>query len=65
MSFLHFECDEYWGKMGFLESAYAKVVCSDLSSRLNMSGWYNIPADHMSVWDIDILKTGMKHSNSS
>ena len=51
--------------MGFLESAYAKLVCSDLSSRLNMRGWYNIPADHMSVWDIDILKTGMKHSNSS
>src|SRR5688500_5705742 len=30
VSFLHFESDE-WGGMAFLESAYAKLVCSDLS----------------------------------
>ena len=59
VSFLHFESDE-WGGMGFLESADAKLVCSDLSSKLNMMGWYNIPVDHISVWDNDILKTGKK-----
>ncbi len=57
VSFLHFESDE-WGGMAFLESADAKLVCSDLSSKLNMMGWYNIPVDHISVWDNDILKTG-------
>ena len=59
VSFLHFESDE-WGGMEFLESADAKLVCSDLSSRLNMMGWYNVPVDHISVWDNDILKTGKK-----
>jgi len=28
VSFLHFESDE-WGGMAFLESAAAKLVCSD------------------------------------
>ena len=60
VSFLHFESDE-WGEMAFLESADAKLVCSDLSSNLNMMGWYNVPVDHISVWDNDILKTGKKH----
>ena len=60
VSLLHFESDE-WGGMAFLESADAKLVCSELSSKLNMSGWYNVPADHISVWDNDILKTGKKH----
>ena len=23
--------------------------------------WYNVPVDHISVWDNDILKTGKKH----
>ena len=59
VSFLHFESDE-WGGMAFLESANAKLVCSDLSSKLNIMGWYNIPVDHISVWDNDILKTGKK-----
>ena len=59
VSFLHFESDE-WGGMAFLESADAKLVCSDLSSRLNMMGWYNVPVDHISVWDNDILKTGKR-----
>jgi len=38
VSFLHFESDE-WGGMAFLESANAKLACSDLSSKLNMMGW--------------------------
>ena len=59
VSFLHFESDE-WGGMEFLESANAKLVCSELSSRLNMMGWYNVPVDHLSVWDNDILKTGKR-----
>lgn len=59
VSFLHFESDE-WGGMEFLESADAKLVCSDLSSSLNMMGWYNVPVDHLSVWDNDILKTGKR-----
>ena len=57
VSFLHFESDE-WGGMALLESADAKLVCSDLSSKLNMMGWYNVPIDHLSVWDNEILKTG-------
>jgi len=59
VSFLHFESDE-WGGMEFLESADAKLVCSDLSSKLNIMGWYNVPVDHISVWDHDILKTGKR-----
>lgn len=59
VSFLHFESDE-WGGMAFLESVGAKLVCSDLSSKLNMMGWYNVPVDHISVWDGDILKTGKR-----
>ncbi|MDR4513004.1 MAG: hypothetical protein MRJ93_15015 [Nitrososphaeraceae archaeon] len=59
VSFLHFESDE-WGGMAFLESASAKLVCSDLSSKLNIMGWYNVPVDHISVWDNDILKTGKR-----
>jgi hypothetical protein len=42
--------------MEFLESADTKLVCSDLSSKLNMIGWYNVPVDHISVWDNDIFK---------
>ena len=25
-----------------------------------MMGWYNVPVDHISVWDNDILKTGKR-----
>jgi flavorubredoxin len=32
VAFLHFESDE-WGGMAFLDSADAKLVCSDLSSK--------------------------------
>lgn len=35
VAFLHFESDE-WGGMEFLDSADAKLVCSDLSSKLNL-----------------------------
>lgn len=59
VSFLHFESDE-WGGMQFLDSANAKLVCSDLSSKLNLAGWYNVPIDHISCWDNEILKTGKK-----
>jgi flavorubredoxin len=56
VSLLHLKSDE-WGGITFLESADAKLVCSDLSSKLNMMGWYNIPVDNISFWDNDILKT--------
>jgi len=60
VAFLHFESDE-WGGMKFLESANAKLVCSDLSSKLNLTGWYNVPVDHISFWDNETLKTGRRH----
>ena len=60
VAFLHFESDE-WGGMAFLESADAELVCSDLSSKLNLTGWYNIPADHTSFWDNEVLNTGRRH----
>src|SRR5687767_5012652 len=59
VSFLHYESDE-WGGMAFLDSADAKLVCSDLSSKLNLTGWHNVPVDHMSFWDNETLKTGKK-----
>jgi hypothetical protein len=39
------------GGMVFLDSTVAKLVCSDLSSELNLTGWYSIPVDHISFWD--------------
>jgi flavorubredoxin len=36
-AFLHFESDE-WGGTEFLKSPKAKLVCSDLSSKLNLTG---------------------------
>lgn len=59
VTFLHFESDE-WGGMAFLDSSDAKLVYSDLSSKLNMTGWYNIPCDHIAFWDNEVLKTGRK-----
>lgn len=59
VSLLHFESDE-WGGMAFLESVDAKLVCSDLSSKLNLTGWYNVPANHISFWDNEVLKTGKR-----
>ena len=59
IAFLHFESDE-WGGMEFLKSPKVKLVCSDLSSKLNLTGWYNVPCDHISFWDNEILKTGKR-----
>jgi len=59
VAFLHFESDE-WGGMQFLKSPKAKLVCSDLSSKLNLMGWYNVPADHISFWDNEVLKIGKR-----
>jgi len=47
VAFLHFESDE-WGGMAFLDSADARLVCSDLTSKLNLTGWHNVPVDHIS-----------------
>jgi flavorubredoxin len=47
VAFLHFESDE-WGGMEFLKAPKAKLLCSDLSSKINLTGWYNVPADHIS-----------------
>ncbi len=46
--------------MQFLKSPKARLVCSDLSSKLNLTGWYNIPVDHISFWDNEVIKTGKK-----
>lgn len=59
VAFLHFESDE-WGGMEFLKCPKAKLVCSDLSSKLNLTGWYNMPLDHISFWDNETLKTGKR-----
>ena len=59
VAFLHFESDE-WGGMGFLKTPNARLVCSELSSRLNLTGWYNVPVDHLSFWDNEVLKTGKR-----
>jgi len=59
VAFLHFESDE-WGGMEFLKAPKAKLVCSDLSSKLNLTGWYNMPADHISFWDNETLTTGKR-----
>jgi flavorubredoxin len=55
VAFLHFESDE-WGGMAVLDSADARLVCSDLSSTLNLTGWYNVPSDYISFWDNETLK---------
>jgi flavorubredoxin len=31
-----------------------------LSSKLNLTGWYNIPVDHISFWDNEVLNTGKR-----
>jgi flavorubredoxin len=57
VSFSHFESDE-WGGMAFLDSA--KLVCSDLSSKLNLAGWHGMSAEHVSFWDNETLNTGKR-----
>jgi flavorubredoxin len=59
VAFLHFESDE-WGGMDFLKAPKAKLICSDLSSKLNLMGWQGIPLDHLSFWDNQVLKTGKR-----
>lgn len=59
VAFLHFESDE-WGGMDFLKAPRARLVCSDLSSKLNLQGWSGVPVDHLSFWDNEILKTGKR-----
>src|SRR5215475_5983366 len=59
VAFLHFESDD-WGGMAFLDSADAKLVCSDLTSKLNLTGRHDVPVDHISFWDNEILKTGKR-----
>ena len=49
IAFLHFEADE-WGGMEFLKASKAKLICSDLSSNLNLTGW-KMPIDHISFWE--------------
>jgi flavorubredoxin len=46
--------------MKFLQAPKIRLVCSDLSSKLNLTGWYNVPVNHISFWDNDTLKTGNK-----
>jgi flavorubredoxin len=59
VAFLHFESDEYGG-MAFLNSKNVRLLCSDLSSKLNLTGWFNVPCDHVSFWDGETLKTGKR-----
>lgn len=59
VAFLHFESDE-WGGMDFLKAPRAKLVCSDLSSKLNLQGWGGVPVDHLSFWENELLKTGKR-----
>lgn len=59
VAFLHFESDE-WGGMKFLTSPNARLVCSDLSSKLNLMGWQDVAVDHISFWEGEVLKTGKK-----
>lgn len=60
VAFLHFESDE-WGGMEFLKCPNVKLLCSDLSSKLNLTGWDGVPADHISFWDNETLKTGKRN----
>src|SRR5947209_18657236 len=57
VAFLHFESDE-WGGMEFLKCPNAKLLSSDLSSKLNLTVRYNNPVDHISFLDNDTLKIG-------
>jgi len=59
VALLHFESDE-WGGMDFLKAPKAKLICSDLSSKLNLGGWNNVPVDHISFWENETTKTGKK-----
>lgn len=59
VAFLHFESDE-WGGMDFLKAPKASLLCSELTSKLNLTGWYNVPVDHISFWENETIKTGKR-----
>jgi flavorubredoxin len=50
VAFLHFESDE-WGGMDFLKSPKTRLLCSELTSKLILTGWNNVPVDHISFWE--------------
>lgn len=53
----HFEADECGGMDRFLaEAPGAKLVCSDVGFKINLSGWNT--AEPLSVWDSDTLDLG-------
>ena len=56
IAFLHFEADECGG-MEILKASKAKLICSELSSKLNLMGW-KMPIDHISFWENESLKIG-------
>ncbi|MFL6425692.1 MAG: hypothetical protein ACJ71R_19180, partial [Nitrososphaeraceae archaeon] len=31
-----------------------------MTSKLNLTGWHDVPVDHISFWDNEILKTGKR-----
>lgn len=49
IAFLHFEADECGG-MEFLKASKAKLIYSDLSSKLNLTEW-KMHIDHISFWE--------------
>lgn len=59
VAFLHFESDK-WGGMEFLKCPNVKLLCSDLSSKLNLVGWDGVPLHHVSFWADEVLKTGKR-----
>ncbi|MGA7043323.1 MAG: hypothetical protein WBY71_06620 [Nitrososphaeraceae archaeon] len=48
------------GGMEFLKAPKAKLLCSDLSLKLNLRGWHSVPADHIYFWDNEVLNTGKR-----
>jgi len=50
VAFLHFESDE-WGGMDFLKSPKTRLLCSELTSKLILTGWNNVPVDYISFWE--------------
>jgi flavorubredoxin len=48
------------GRNGFSKPPKTRLLCSDVSSKLNLTGWYNVPVDHISFWENETLKTGKK-----
>ena len=41
--------------MEILKASKAKLICSELSSKLNLMGW-KMPIDHISFWENESLK---------